>query len=228
MKWWKKWLSFLFPIHLESVRSDFNESLDLSLVNNRLRLTTLDAIYSFDDRYYNFYRTFRQTALPRNGSNVLVLGLGLGSIPYMLEKRFYKQYHYTAVEIDEAVLYLFGKYQQKRLTSSFEIIQSDAADFMAVQEQKFQLICIDIFIGETIPTHIKTDEFIRYIKASLTPSGRVLWNMLYATKSQVKEVNEFIEYQFSLVFPDFQILEVLGNVIITNRPWGGPPRQKRL
>lgn len=219
MRWWKNWASFLFPVHLETVSSDYNESLDLYLINNRLRLTTLDAIYSYDDRYYNFYRTFKQMTLPQNGANVLILGLGLGSIPYMLEKRFKKAYHYTAVEIDEAVLYLFGKYQQKRLTSSFEIIQSDAADFLAVQEVKYDMICVDIFIGESIPAHIKSDQFIRHIKESLTPSGRVLWNMLYATKSQVKEVSEFIEYQFSLVFPDFYVREVLGNVILTNRPW---------
>lgn len=219
MKWWQKRASYLFPVHLESVPSEYNESLDLYLIRNRLRLTTHDAIYSYDDRYYNFYRAFKQTPLPRTGSDVLVLGLGLGSIPYMLENRFGKQYHYTAIEIDEAILYLFGKYQQNRLHSTFEIIQADAADFMERQEQKFQMICIDIFIGENIPTHITSDDFIRNIKNALTPSGRVLWNMLYANKAQIREVNEFIDYQFSLFFPDFQILEVLGNVIITNRPW---------
>src|SRR5690606_15565446 len=106
------------------------------------------------------------------------------------------------------------------ISSPFEIIQSDAADFMAVQEQKFQMICIDIFIGERIPRHIKSDNFIRDVKRSLTPSGRVLWNMLYGNKEQVEEVNEFLELKFSVHFPNFQILEVLGNVIITNRPWG--------
>lgn len=220
MKWWKKWLSWLMPVHIETVDSEYNESMELDLINGRLRLTTRNAIYSFDDRYYNFYRTFKQTPLPRNGSSVLILGLGLGSIPYMLEKTFYKEFHYTAVELDESVLYLFAKYQQRRLTSPFEIIQSDAADYMAVQEQKFQMICIDIFIGERIPRHIKSDNFIRDVKRSLTPSGRVLWNMLYGNKEQVEEVNEFLELKFSVHFPNFQILEVLGNVIITNRPWG--------
>ena len=64
MRWWKNWASFLFSVHLETVSSDYNESLDLYLINNRLRLTTLDAIYSYDDRYYNFYRTFKQMTLP--------------------------------------------------------------------------------------------------------------------------------------------------------------------
>lgn len=220
MNWWKKWLSWLMPIHIETIDSQYNESMELDLINGRLRLTTRDAIYSFDDRYYNFYKTFRKTRLPKNGSEVLILGLGLGSIPYILERNFHKQFHYTAVELDEAVLYLFGKYQQRRLSSSFEIIQSDAANYIAVQDHKYHMICIDVFIGEHVPVHIKSDDFIRHVKRSLSPSGRILWNMLYATKEQVEEVNEFIELKFSVHFPDFQILEVLGNVIITNRPWG--------
>ena len=65
MKWWKKWLSWLMPVHIETVDSEYNESMELDLINGRLRLTTRDAIYSFDDRYYNFYRTFKQTPLPR-------------------------------------------------------------------------------------------------------------------------------------------------------------------
>ncbi|SRR5690606_620540 len=218
MKWWKRWLSYLIPVHLESVSSEYNETLDLYLINNRLRLTTLDAIYSFDDRYYNFHQTFRQITLPRNGSRVLILGLGLGSIAYMLEHTFHREYHYTAVEIDESVLYFFSKYQQKRLVSPIEIIQTDARDFMAVNEQKFQLICIDIFIGEVVPDHIKSDQFIRWIKDALSPSGRVLWNMLYATRRQMREVNEFIELHFSVYFPEYYTLEVLGNVLISNQP----------
>ncbi len=216
---WKKWWSYIMPVHIESIGSEYNDSLELYLINNRLRLTTLDAIYSYDDRYYNFYKTFSQTPLPGNGSEVLILGLGLGSIPYMLEKTFHQDYHFTAVELDEAVIYLFSKYQQSRLASSIEIVEADGADFMAIQSQTYDLICIDIFIGEVVPSHIKENAFIQNVKKALSPGGRVVWNMLYATEEQVQEVNEFIEFQFSAFFSDFQILEVLGNVILTNREW---------
>ena len=164
MIWWKKWLSYFIPVHMETIGSDYNESLELYMVNSRLRLTTLDAIYSYDDRYYNFYKTFRQTSLPKDGSDVLILGLGLGSVTYLLEKTFHHKYYYTAVELDDAVLYLFGKYQQKRLASAIEIISTDAADFMARQGKTYDLICIDIFVGEVVPSHIKENNFIHNIK----------------------------------------------------------------
>ncbi len=219
MTWWKKWWSYIMPVHIESIGSDYNDCLEIYLINNRLRLTTLDAIYSYDDRYYNFYKAFDQTLLPEKRAEVLILGLGLGSIPFMLERNFHQQYYFTAVELDEAVLYLFSKYQQKRLVSPIEIIETDAADFMAIQSKTYDMICIDVFIGENVPDHIKDDVFIQNAKNALAPGGRILWNMLYATNDQVKEANEFIELHFSVYFPDFYILEVLGNVILTNRPW---------
>lgn len=219
MVWWKKWLSYIVPVHIESVGSDHNDSLELYMINNRLRLTTLEAIYSYDDRYYNFYKAFEKSSLPENGSKILILGLGLGSIPYLLEKNFHKDYFYTAVEIDEAVLYLFSKYQQKRLSSPIEIFETDAADFIRIHNKTYDLICIDVFIGEEVPDHIKTGDFIQSTKNALAPGGRILWNMLYASRDQVREVNEFIEGYFSVYFPDYHILEVLGNVILTNRPW---------
>lgn len=219
MKWWKKWWSYIVPVHIESVGSSLNEVLELYLIDNRFRLTTLDAIYSFDDKYYNFYKAFKYITLPQQHSNVLILGLGLGSIPYMLEKKFNRDYQYTSVELDEAVLYLFSKYQQKRMNSFIQIVETDAADFMESQTTRFELICIDVFIGENVPSHIKNDDFIRHVKNALSPNGRVLWNMLYASDDQVKEVEEFIEFQFSAFFPEYQILEVMGNAILTNRAW---------
>lgn len=219
MNWWKKWLSYLVPVHIETIESEYNEYLELYMINGRLRLTTYDAIYSYDDRYYNFYKTFSHSILPPHGSKVLILGLGLGSIVYLLENTFKKQYHYTAVEVDEAVLYLFGKYQQERLDSSIEIIGADAANFMLVQEQKYDLICIDIFIGEFVPSHIKENNFIKNIESALHPDGRILWNMLYDSEKHKEDVDQFIELHFSPFFPDYGTLEVLGNVMLTNRSW---------
>ncbi|MBY5957391.1 hypothetical protein KUV50_04530 [Membranicola marinus] len=219
MKWWKKWWSYLLPVHLESVGSELNEALDLYLIKNRLRLTTLDAIYSFDDKYYNFHKAFEHFELPPNGAHVLILGLGLGSIPFMLEKTFQKDYHYTGVDLDDAVLYLFAKYQQERLKSPLQIIETDATLFMQSQSNRYNLICIDVFIGEIVPSHVKTNAFIRQLKNALLPGGRILWNMLYDTNEQARAVDKFIEYQFRTIFPDYQILQVLGNVILTNRAW---------
>jgi len=94
---WKRWLSYLMEVHLESSSSEHNEELHVSLSKGRLQLSTANAIYSYADKYENFYKTFEQVELNEKVDDVLILGFGLGSIPYMLESKFGKKYRYTGV-----------------------------------------------------------------------------------------------------------------------------------
>ena len=214
---WKKWLSYITPVHLETTGSAINDILEVYLVRNRLRLTTHDAIYSYDDQYLNYTKTFQKIRLPEDGADVLILGFGLGSIPIMLEKKFKKKYNYTAVEIDETVLSLFSRYQMSRLNSSLEIHQGDAAQFMRTQTRQYDIICVDAFVGEFVPDHLKEDEFLENLKRAVAPDGLILWNMLYDTKFQKNEVDHFAGKVFAKHFPDAFTYVIMGNIIIMNR-----------
>lgn len=216
--WWKKWLSYITPVHLETAGSAVNDVLEVYLVRNRLRLTTHDAIYSYDDQYFNYYNTFRRIDLPPDGAEVLLLGFGLGSIPIMLEKNFKKNYNYTAVEIDETVLSLFSRYQMDRLDSPLEMNQGDAAHYMRVQDRKYDLICVDVFVGEFVPDHLKEEEFLGYLQDAVTEGGLILWNMLFDTEYQRDEVEQFKNELFREYFPEAFTHTVMGNVILMNRP----------
>ena len=102
---WKKWLSYLFELHVESASSDYNPHMYVSIYKGRYQLSTDNAIYSFGDLYTNFSNTFDLYNWSDYASKeVLLLGLGLGSIPLMLEQKYQKKCHYTAVDIDEEVV----------------------------------------------------------------------------------------------------------------------------
>ena len=97
----KKWLSYLLEQHIESVEGNLNPSLHVSLVNGRYQLSTDTAVYSFDDLYDNFTTAFQQTNFDTfKPKSVLLLGLGLGSVPYILETTYGIKPLYTAVELD--------------------------------------------------------------------------------------------------------------------------------
>ncbi|MCB0574813.1 MAG: hypothetical protein KDC61_09635, partial [Saprospiraceae bacterium] len=86
---WKKWLSYLVPMTLEEAASEQNPELSVILDRGRLQLLSGDAIYSWDDLYRNFLLAFEKLQIKeRNIDQVLVLGLGLGSVPFILEKVF--------------------------------------------------------------------------------------------------------------------------------------------
>ncbi|WP_236980681.1 spermidine synthase [Membranihabitans maritimus] len=220
IKWYKRILSHFFPQHIESIESSKNDYLDLYLIKNRLQLSTHDAIYSFDDLYYNFNYLFKTIKIPPSGAKVLILGMGLGSIPYMLEKNFRKNYEYTGVDNDETVLYLFSKYQQKRLQSYIQLYEADAYNFINLDEERYDMICIDLFVGEIIPEQFFSIRFITDVKSSLNHNGIVLWNMLYSDRKSQKETDYYYHNTFQQVFPNAQKKEILGNMMLIGQKKG--------
>ena len=93
---WKRYLSYITEMHIESASSDINPHLYVSMQKGKLQLSTQNAIYSYGENYHNFAKTFAQLDLSsiQNGE-VLILGFGLGSIPLILEKSYGLQAQYT-------------------------------------------------------------------------------------------------------------------------------------
>lgn len=215
---WKIWLSYLTELHVESADSEHNPHLYVSLRQGRYQLSTANAVYSYGDLYTNFLRVFRELDLDRLAiDRVLVLGLGLGSIPLILERVFRRQYHFTAVEIDEAVLYLAGKYVLDELGSGIELIAADARAFVAQTDEQYDLICMDIFLDDVIPERFEDRSFLEDLSQRLTPGGVLLYNRLAATKLDKQKSRAFYERQFRPVFPNATYLDVQGNYMLISR-----------
>ncbi|MEL6942276.1 MAG: methyltransferase domain-containing protein, partial [Bacteroidota bacterium] len=184
--------------------------------NGRYQLSTANAIYSYEDLYTNFYQAFRQVSLPSDTSDVLLLGFGLGSIPRMLEKQFQKTYHYTAVELDESVLYLAQKYTLPQLNSPIETICTDAYAYAVQSQQQYDLICMDVFLDDQIPEQFQSIDYLKALKKMLRSDGLLLYNCLAAKKEDQLASQQFYESKFVEVFPNGTYLEVDGNWILMN------------
>lgn len=218
-KKWQRWLSYLWEIPIERVSSPYNELLSVYLKNGRYQLCTANAIYSYDDLYDNFTSAFHRLQLERqNIEEVLLLGLGLGSIPYTLEKIFHQFYHYTAVEIDEAIIDLAHRYTLRYLDSGIDIIAADAVVYVAQTGQTFDLICMDIFQDDEVPEDFEQLTFLRQLKDLLSPGGWLLYNRLSLTQEDRQNTRLFFEDTFRAVFPEATYLDVKTNWILLNRP----------
>ena len=215
---WKKLLSYFFEFHIESAPSEYNPHLYVSLKNGRYQLCTAHAIYSFDDLYSNFYRAFEQVDFQQLPSDdVLVLGLGLGSVPYMLEKSFQQKFSYDLVEIDANVIALAEKYGLSRLQSNYMAYETDAAIFMAQNTRSYGMICMDIFLDDLIPSAFETPAFLQQLQSALKPGGLLLYNRLYRQKTDKEKTRLFFEEQFLKTFPEGTYLNVDGNWILFNK-----------
>lgn len=215
---WKYLLSYIKDVHIESASSVYNEELDVLLVKGEYQLVTPEAIYSYGNKYDNFFQAFKKLEIKKqNIDNVLLLGLGLGSIPYMLEQFFKQKYTYTAVEIDEAIIYLASKYVLNDLTSDVTTICTDAINYVSIDQNRYDMIAMDVFVSDYIPEAFETEEYLIDLKDSLTEDGLLLFNRLYLFEKDKLKTKKYYDEIFKKVFPNGRYIEINGNWVLINK-----------
>ncbi|PHI18737.1 hypothetical protein CEQ90_16410 [Lewinellaceae bacterium SD302] len=215
---WRFWLSYLWEQRLETTSSEHNDYLEVSIVHGRLQLTAEDAIYSFGDYYLNFRKTFDRFAfikLPEE-AEVLVLGLGLGSIPDILTNLWELDFSYTAVEIDPVIVQLASDYSLPRLDAPVEVVNTDALIYLQSTERKFDLICMDVFQDADIPDDFLSHEYLELLAARLNPGGAIIFNRLAATLRDRRLSQAYFDDVFKVVFPEADKVHTGGNYMLIN------------
>ena len=215
----QKLLSYVSDVPLEQAGSDYSEKLEVVLSRGRMQLLTENAIYSYGDLYSNYQRAFKALRLERfDIQNVLILGFGLGSIPYMLEKHFKKDYDYMGVEIDKTVVYLADKYVTQYLKSPIEMTCEDAFGYTIQCQEEFDIVCVDLFIDDVVPSKFESEDFLFYLKKILGDKGILMYNRLYLTRKDKEATDHFYKNAFLKIFPNGGYLDVKGNWILSNKP----------
>jgi len=214
----KSILSYFIDIQIEYTSSEFNEDLYIFLSDGRFQLRTNKAIYSFEDKYINFYKTFKSLDWEKmNIEKVLLLGLGLGAIPQMLEKNFDKQFEYHIVEIDEEIINLAHKYTLNELKSPTYVYEMDAEIFIDITEEKFDLIIVDIFIDNVVPKKFESSDFLEKLKYLLYDNGIILFNRLNSDTDNFLSNTKYFEKIFKTEFPESKMFFVKNNIILASR-----------
>lgn len=207
-------LSYITEIHVESVASEINDDLHLSIVSGRYQLSTNEAIYSWGDKYANFKVAFDKMDLAeRPTQRVLVLGLGLASIPIMLQQMGHK-YHYTGVELDEEVIYLASKYVLDDIKTEMTVVQADASDYIQQCKEVFDIVAMDIFIGQTVPSKFWDSDFVAQLKRVVKRDGVIIYNTIARTEELAAVARQFYEDDFSPHFESPASLQVKGNMML--------------
>jgi hypothetical protein len=216
---WKRILSYFAEIELEAVSGQINPELVLSLYKGRYCLSTPNAIYSFADLYDNFTRSFQRIPLDKMSiSDVLILGFGLGSIPYMLEKKFKQNFRYTGVEADEAIALWASRYVLDELTSPVEMHLMDAALFVEMCQDQYDMVVMDIFLDDEIPAEFQSKTYLERLQTLLKPEGVLLYNCLSLKEEDKIKTGSFFQNKFKKVFPAATYLDLGGNWMLLNRP----------
>lgn len=206
---WKIWLSYLTEIGLAEIsQTPNNQNLKLSLNTGRYLLSTENAIYSYEDRYYSF-KVALNALKPelRKAENALILGFGMGSIAWMLRNHFQSNIAITGVEIDPWITEQFDKYYSYE---NIHLTNGDALSFLKESRLKFDLIFIDLFEEDLVPEEFQQIAFFQKVKAQLKPNGTVICNYLPPEK---ENITEQLPASFEKVFTQFKVLKARRNRI---------------
>ena len=215
ISFWQKLISYIKDIEIETISSEFNPVLSVCIKNGRYQLCTEEAVYSYADKYDNFRISFEKIDFSKQKvDKLLLLGLGLGSIPVMLEKNFQFDFQYTAVEIDDSVIYLADKYVLHDLKSPISVIQADADIFMQQHEEQYDMIAMDVFDSDVVPENFESFSFLQNLKSCLSANGFVIYNRLAVTPQDRRESLKFFEEQFKVIFPNAIMMNILGNYML--------------
>ena len=217
---WKKYLSYLYPMVLETGSTEFNPDIQIILYRKRLQLATPRAVYSYEDLYTNFTRAFKMldwAKLPQR--EALLLGFGLGSVAYILDKMHPGEWKFTAVEIDPLIIEWASHYTLDKTQSQMEMVCADAWSFVMSQQQQYPVIIMDVFEDDFIPKKMKSTEFLEKLKSLISPGGLLMFNCLSMTPKDKTGSQSFFDSKFMNVFPQAALLDVKGNYILVSNKY---------
>ncbi len=215
----QKLLSYIWDVQIDYRYSEVNGDLIVYLVKGKYQLCTSNAIYSYEDRYDNFGNIFRNhidlSRLP--GNRVLVLGLGMGSVPIILDRLSKGNWDFTAVEIDPVICELAALYGCPNIQSPIQTIVADASDYIVNCTQQFDLICLDIFLDDLIPEKCSSVQFLDQVKKCVASGGLVVANTLAFNETQKVKSMKFYKEVFSATFESCTLIRTHKNYMLLSQ-----------
>jgi len=110
-------------------------------------------------------------------ASILILGLGGGTVVKLVNK-YWPQAKITGIDIDSTIVNLGKKYLG---LNKYQIDEKiiDAEKFIKNNNQKFDLIIVDLYNGNNFPAKFETENHIHLVRTVLSSNGITVFNRLY-------------------------------------------------
>lgn len=208
------WLSFIFPHTIASAHSRYNKTIHV-IERFGSRELYVDGIQQSGPYTIRLWKTGLRdigTNLPEEIKNILILGVGGGTLFGMLTAKF-PHAHITAVDVDAEIISLYKKYFMRGDVSSVSLVCEDARKFItqAVREKKmFDLVIIDLYIGNDVPDFVTNTAFLASIHRILAKKGMAVYN--YFNSSDQSHNAEVLLDKLSQIYHCVYSRDILRNI----------------
>ncbi len=207
---YKKALSYLYPVRIKHARGTINEVLEIYLYCGQWQLATSDALYSDGNRYRPLVAAFKylKNKLPQV-SNVLVLGAGLGSAITILNGKGYHP-QVTLVDIDKQVLKWALEFANEDALPYVTPICDDASRFIVDCRARYDMVIVDVFKGRHVPPFVTGTPFLENIRRCVNKGGCVILNYIINNEEDWGKAQQI----FDNVFPGHHVINLDINRIL--------------
>lgn len=179
--WLIQAISYIWPITIRRYDSNYSGQLFIRYFTGKKILDTGKTNYSFGGLQKVLKRALELLPFHPNTNNILILGFGGGSVLETLRLQHKSKATITGVDIDEVMFTIarneFG-IEEKEDT---RFVVADATEWIKEQSERFDLIIIDLFIIDTLPTAATQFSFIEKISDALLPGGQLIFNTIPET-----------------------------------------------
>jgi spermidine synthase len=207
---WDYFRSYLFPKVIDRQQSALNPYLEVSLTRGRLMLNTAGANYSFGGLHTVFQVAFRKIDFDKYSvKNMLLLGLGAGSVPSIIYDELKMNIAITAIENDVVVIDIGKKYFNTSQFEKLNIVCADAYEYLQNSNEMFDVIVIDIYEDIKVPEKFETKDFLQMVHDHLNAGGMMIFNKVAATQKLYWQYRAIKEMTCE-IFISVESIRVLG------------------
>lgn len=207
---WPYLKSFFIEKVIERSSSPHNEILEVWYVSGKKVLNSKSVNFSFGELDKVFRSAFSQLPLSeRHIQKTLLLGLGVGNVPAILEE-ISPGMKIVGVEIDAEVVRLGRNHFDLDHYTNVEVVIEDAVEYVANCSDQFQLIIVDLFVDALVPKGAEQEDFLLKIADLLEPGGLLLFNRLMHSPALRQQSEDFTRKMMA-VLPGTQFIKAHKN-----------------
>jgi len=163
--------------------------------------------------------------------SALFIGLGGGSVGRYLVPRL-PQLSAEYVEIDPAIVDVARRYFYLRTGPQLAIHVEDGRNFLQRSTQRWDFIYCDAYIGQSVPFHLTTLQFLDEVKRHLTPGGVFGLNLAAGlsdpfSRAMYRTVRERFDSVYLFLAPRAPNMTVMASAGAITLPPGGLAERAR-
>lgn len=201
----KNIVSFLYPIMIDTQNGRVTPYLEVMNHKGKYILNSHNTNYSFGELHIVFDELFQKIDIKKyDFKNVLILGMGAGSIISLLREKYAINCSITAIEKDEIVIELAKKYFNIEKFKSLTIVDADAFEYTRTTTYKYDLIISDVFVDINVPEKFASNEYLINLKRISNENSCIIYNKMTKLPTHKKEFID-LSLNFEHIFPFSQI-----------------------